>query len=177
MAAVPPFPMLIRFHLLYSGRCLLKAITKLQTDSGLTSALYSFGYYLGRIHRIMVSNAMFLRFKTPSYQRLLYSQPFTIDDAYTMMVSSLSFVDQGFAIGFVRESIMIINAQLIDDADWHKPYIKASELKDFIHIKKIFLDHIIDARIQPITFQVMVVPSMLNWAAIKHEVKMELLRW
>jgi hypothetical protein len=179
MAAIPP-NMLIRFHLLQSGTRLLDAVIDLRSgDPTSVRPLFSFGYHLGRIHRLMVTNFMFQRFETPSYLHLAYSQPFNVEDAYTMMVTSMSIIDQGFAVGFIRESMMLNNIQLIDTYEWHRPYIKAFELKDFAQIKKILLDEIsahVQPHVQPVTFRV-VFPAMLDWKVIEHEVEMELLQW
>lgn len=144
---------------------------QLHENSNSPTRLFVFGYMLGRLHCIMqiISNA----FDYPIYHRLIHLKRYNITYSFYMIImchESATFdINQGFAIGYLQEHLLIQMNQLHDD---HlSTYEKVYTLRDYAHVKKIFFDSVIVNFTPPLRSLVgKVFPSSsLNWKQIHNE--------
>lgn len=173
--AVPPN----RVVILLEHRCIVRknildVTTVLQSGSNSPKRLFFFGYMLGRLHYIMqtLSNV----FGYTMYHRLTHLKWYdTIDSYHAILLchETTSLIDQGFALGYLREYLLIQSGRMHDD--YLSIYTKAYNLKDYSHIKKIFLDSIIVNFIPPLLSLVKkVFPSdTINWKQLHDELSQE----
>ena len=119
---------------------ILELVDVLQNKPDSPKLLFFFGFMLGRMHYLM--QTLNRIYGIPIYNKLVHLKLYDIPDAYhTMLVPHqpiTSHIDQGFAIGYM-ELYVLINTNRLHAFDM-SAYTKAYQLKDYSHVKKIFLD-------------------------------------
>ena len=139
------------------------------------SKLFLFGYLFGRMHYIMQLLSIVLGYTM--YHRLTHLKSYDIRDAYHTLVisheSTQSHLEQGFAIGYLQEHVMIHTNQVHDN--YLDSYKKAYILRDYSHIKKIFFEPLIGNFSPPFNSPVKNVfhSKTLEWRQIHNELGVE----